>query len=136
MCVRVYVCALPCLHRGINIYQYFNTREIAQFSHAYMCLFLANHQRMDIRRLSLENTYKLFIRLQIGEYICTSIHTSIHIPISTHILINIYSWAFLGAQMVKNLPAHAGNPGSIPGRSPGGGHGNPLQNFCLEKSMD
>ena len=29
--------------------------------------------------------------------------------------------------MVKNLPAHAGNPGSIPGRSFGGGHGNPLQ---------
>ena len=31
--------------------------------------------------------------------------------------------------MVKNLPANAGDPGSIPGsgRSPGGGHGNPLQ---------
>ena len=31
--------------------------------------------------------------------------------------------------MVKNPPASAGDPGSIPGsgRSPGGGHGNPLQ---------
>ena len=40
--------------------------------------------------------------------------------------------------MVKNLPASAGDPGSIPGleRSPGGGHGNPLQYFCLESSMD
>ena len=31
-----------------------------------------------------------------------------------------------------------GNPGSIPGlgRSPGGGHGNPLQYSCLENAMD
>ena len=53
-----------------------------------------------------------------------------------------YSWAFLVAQLVKNLPAmwetwvlsqeesacNAGDLGSIPGlgRSPGGGHGNLL----------
>ena len=38
--------------------------------------------------------------------------------------------------MVKNLPAML--EGSIPGlgRSPGGGHGNPLQYSCLENSMD
>jgi len=32
----------------------------------------------------------------------------------------------------------AGDLGSIPrsGRSPGGGHGNPLQYSCLENSMD
>ena len=40
--------------------------------------------------------------------------------------------------MVKNLPANAGdtdfNPG--PGRSPGGGNGNPLQYSCLGNSMD
>ena len=39
------------------------------------------------------------------------------------------------ALMVKNLPANAGNRdlGSIPGlgRSPGGGHGDPLQCSCL-----
>ena len=31
-----------------------------------------------------------------------------------------------------------GDPGSIPGlgRSPGGGHGNPLQDSCLENPMD
>ena len=45
------------------------------------------------------------------------------------------------AQLVKNLPASAGDArdvGSIPGsgRSPGGEHGNPLQDFCLENSMD
>ena len=43
--------------------------------------------------------------------------------------------------MVKNLPANARdvrNMGSIPGsgRSPGGGHGNPLQYFYLENPMD
>ena len=43
--------------------------------------------------------------------------------------------------MVKNLPANARDirdAGSIPGlgRSPGGGHGNPLQYSCLENPMD
>ena len=40
--------------------------------------------------------------------------------------------------MVKNLPASAGDSGSIPGsgRSPGGGNGNPLQYSCLENPMD
>ena len=43
--------------------------------------------------------------------------------------------------MVKNWPANAGevrDPGSVPksGRSPGGGHDNPLQYYCLENLMD
>ena len=43
--------------------------------------------------------------------------------------------------MVKNLPANAGDirdTGLIPesGRSPGVGHGNPLQYSCLENPMD
>ena len=44
----------------------------------------------------------------------------------------------LMAQTGKNLPANAGAPGWIPGsgRSPGGGHGNPLQYSCLENPMD
>ena len=39
--------------------------------------------------------------------------------------------------MVKNLLSNA-DVGSIPGsgRSPGGGHGNPLQYSCLENPMD
>ena len=42
---------------------------------------------------------------------------------------------------VKNLPASGGDArdkGSILhlGRSPGGGHGNPLQYSCLENPMD
>ena len=43
--------------------------------------------------------------------------------------------------MVKNLSANAGDirdSGSVPGlgRSPGGGHGTPLQRSCLENPMD
>ena len=45
------------------------------------------------------------------------------------------------ALVVKNPPANAGDPvgwGLIPGsgRSPGEGHGNPLQCSCLESAMD
>ena len=45
------------------------------------------------------------------------------------------------ALLVKNPPANEGDirdSGSIPelGRSPGGGHGNPLQYSCLENLMD
>ena len=54
--------------------------------------------------------------------------------ISTYITI----WASQVAIVVKNPSAKAGDVrdvGSIPrsGRSPGGGHGNPLQYSCLEK---
>ena len=42
------------------------------------------------------------------------------------------------ALVVKNLPANAGDLGSIPGlgRSPGEGDGSPLQYPCLESPMD
>ena len=42
------------------------------------------------------------------------------------------------AQMLKNPPANAGDPRSIPGlgRSPGEGNGNSLQYSCLENSID
>ena len=50
------------------------------------------------------------------------------------------TWAFQIAQWVKNLSAKAGNTdvGSVlgSGRSPGGGHGNPLQYSCLGNLMD
>ena len=40
--------------------------------------------------------------------------------------------------MIKNLPANAGDAGSIPGsgRSTGEGNGNPLQYSCLGNPMD
>ena len=49
--------------------------------------------------------------------------------------------SFPGALLVKNPPANAGDirdTGLIPvsGRSPGGGHGNPLQYSCLENPMN
>ena len=46
--------------------------------------------------------------------------------------------AFQVVLVVKNLSASAGDVGSIPesGRTPGGGHGNPLQYPCLENPMD
>ena len=51
------------------------------------------------------------------------------------------AWASQVVHWVKHLPAvqeTLGDMGSIPGsgRSPGGGHGNPLQYSCLENLMD
>ena len=45
---------------------------------------------------------------------------------------------FPGGSDHKESTCNAGDPGSIPGlgRSPGEGNGNPLQNSCLENSMD
>ena len=52
--------------------------------------------------------------------------------------INIQTMASLVAQIVKNLPAGAGDVGSTPGpgRSPGERKGNPLWYSCLENPMD
>ena len=45
---------------------------------------------------------------------------------------------FLGGSVGKESACNAEDLGLIPGsgRSPGGGHGNPLQYFCLENPMD
>ena len=47
-------------------------------------------------------------------------------------------WGFPGGSVVKSPPANAGDWNSIPGlgRSPGGGHGNPLQYSCLGNPTD
>ena len=46
-------------------------------------------------------------------------------------------WASLVAQTVKNMPAMQNTRvRSLGGRSPGGGHGSPLQNSCLENPKD
>ena len=49
----------------------------------------------------------------------------------------IWKWGFPGGSAVKNLPANAGDMGSIPGlgRSPRQGNVNPLQYPCLKNSM-
>ena len=48
---------------------------------------------------------------------------------------------FPGGSVIKNPPANAGGAGDLglipgSGRSPGGGHGNPLQYSCLENPMN
>jgi len=53
----------------------------------------------------------------------------------------MYLWASQVVLVVKKLSASAGDirhEASIPGsgRSPGGGHGNPLQYSCLENPVD
>ena len=47
-------------------------------------------------------------------------------------------WSFPGSTDGKASACNVGDPGSIPGsgRSPGEGHGNPLQYPCLENSTD
>ena len=48
------------------------------------------------------------------------------------------AFGFPGGSDGKESTCNAGDLGSIPGlgRSPGGGHGNPLQYSCLENPMD
>ena len=48
------------------------------------------------------------------------------------------AWGFPGGSDGKESACSAGDPGLISGlgRSPGGGHGNPLQCSCLENPMD
>ena len=43
-----------------------------------------------------------------------------------------------GGSVGKESACNAGDTGLVPGlgRSPGGGHGNPLQYFCLENPMN
>ena len=60
-----------------------------------------------------------------------------HIPLDLT-RVTVQRWASQMALVVKNPPANAGNMCLIPGlgRSPGEGHGNPLQYSCLENPMD
>ena len=50
----------------------------------------------------------------------------------------IHLEGFPGGSDSKESACNTGDRGSIPGsrRSPGGGHGNPLQYSCLENSMN
>ena len=77
--------------------------------------------------------------------LCTGcpLHRTIAYQSACHIIISclFYYWASQVVLVVKNPPINAGNirdTGSIPGlgRSPGGGHGNPLQYSFLENPKD
>ena len=57
------------------------------------------------------------------------------------IMMSLNLWIFFFFWYGKNPPANVGDirdAGSIPGsgRSPGGGHGNPLQYSCLENPIE
>ena len=58
----------------------------------------------------------------------------------TEVLGRSLGWVlgFPGGSEGKESTCNAGDPGRIPGsgRSPGEGHGNPLQYSCQENSMD
>ena len=53
-------------------------------------------------------------------------------------MLSINVLGFPGGSVVKNLPANAADPGSIPGpgRFLGEGNGNPHKSSCLENPMD
>ena len=57
---------------------------------------------------------------------------------SQFFLLSVLFKGLLGGTLVKNPPANTGDLGLIPGsgRSPGERNGDPLQNSCLENSMD
>ena len=89
---------------------------------------------------------KLILQLKAGVYknnsvgISRALNTKENIFLYLTLEVNIppnYG-SSLVAQMVKNLPATAGDPGLTPGsgRCPGEGNGYPLQYSCLENSMD
>ena len=50
----------------------------------------------------------------------------------------VFSWGLPGGSDSKEFACNIEEPGSIPGweRSPGEGHGNPLQYSCLENPVD
>ena len=88
------------------------------------------------------------LRFSTGSALVSSIPTSLCIRYSNASYVHFFlftcyrmSWASQVVLAVKNLSANAGDirdvcsiPGS--GRSPEGGHSNPLQSSCLEHSMD
>ena len=83
--------------------------------HVFICFFL----QLDDSYYAPEKPFMLFS----SSYIKT-----------THVL----SWASQVVLVLKNPPAgDIRDAGSVPesGRSPGGGHGNPLQYSCLENTM-
>ena len=90
-----------------------------------MAAFAENFTRRRVpRALQEEQVAEVLIRLS-------------PLKIKLHILV-ISVRGFSGGSAVENLPANAGDAGSIPGsgRSPGEGNGHPLQDSLLGNPMD
>ena len=69
---------------------------------------------------------------------CVCIYIYMYIYIYIHNLVHLMIGRKLYSSDGKESACSVGDPGSMPGlgRSPGGGHGNPLQCSCLENHMD
>ena len=94
------------------------------FASVYL-LFCSIHSQLFLNVLvKLKNILQILLRLSLPTKYLNYILISLRVS--------------LVAQMVKHLPASAGDPGLIPGsgRAPGEGNGNPLQYSCLENPMD
>ena len=95
---------------------------------------------------SLQNLALLTLAVPLrGHFSATLCHhflsLKMEITVSDKFLYLRYIVGFPYGSVVKNTPANvgaAGDVGSIPqpGRSPGGGNGNPFQYSCLENPMD
>ena len=70
------------------------------------------------------------------------VYIYVHMYVCIYICVYIYIYTFLnilpGGSGSEESTCNAGDPSLIPGlgKSPGGGHGNPLQYYCLENPMD
>ena len=85
---------------------------------------------------SADNCLQLDTRRTLaGSSLYIFLGSHLFVTCDTGFLNNAIIWASLVAQMVKSLPANAGDMGSIPWlrRSSGGGNGNPLQCSCLDR---
>ena len=96
------------------------------------CLFLGGIQ---FNQSPPSGSKMLYIYLINNAYVYTHICVYTHTHTHTHTRICILG--FPGGSDSKESAYNAGNLGSIPGlrRSPGEGHGNPLQYSCLGNSM-
>ena len=81
---------------------------------------------------------RVFSRTSAIQYILISYLFCLQWCVYVNLNLPIYSafppWGFPGSSAGIESACNSGDPGSIPGsgRSPGGGHGNPLQYSCLE----
>ena len=94
-------------------------------SFSYLTRLANNHPKQrQIKRVSMGTLISVLTQMgiQLAFY---------HLGLCVHM-------GFPGVSVVKNLPAKAEDPGSIPGsgRPPGGGNGNSLQYLCLENPID
>ena len=79
-----------------------------------------------------------FPNLQILVSSCLTIPSSIYLSFLTFYYEQTEKTGFRGSSVGKEYTCNAGDLGSIPrlGRSPGRGHGNPLQYSCLKNSTN